>query len=256
MKWYKRDPDAALTGFRGLTHDEKSAYGTIIDLSYSRNGDLPDDDRLLCVHIECRPQWWRRVKALLIAKGKLRVIDGKLVANRVETTLKEAANFSETQSKRAKNGWVSRKNNNGANGHSMPPDNANTTTTTYTEKKEDPSSLPRKRAKPKTTIPENWHPELVGEREFDQFCDHARANGRLCVNWEAAWRMWNRNAPRFSNRSQTSGMARPGYKDKRQQELEDVKAALDASIARANDAGESGADDQTTNGVLPFPQRA
>lgn len=90
MKWYKRDPDAALIGFRGLSHDAKSAYGTIIDLSYSRDGDVPDDEQFLCTHIECRPQWWRRVKAELIACGKLRVIDGKLVANRVETVLKLA----------------------------------------------------------------------------------------------------------------------------------------------------------------------
>jgi hypothetical protein len=133
MKWYKRDPDAALVGFRGLSHDAKSAYGTIIDLSYSRDGDVPDDEHLLCMHIECRPQWWRRVKQELLFHQKIRIISGKLVANRVETTLKEAANFSETQSKRAREGWVSRKNNSRNNEPFLPLGNANTTTTTYKE---------------------------------------------------------------------------------------------------------------------------
>jgi uncharacterized protein YdaU (DUF1376 family) len=131
MKWYKRDPDAALTGMRGLSHDAKAAYGTIIDLSYSRDGNLPDDEHLLCIHIECRPQWWRRVKAELIAAEKIRVFDGKLVANRVETTLKEAQNYTETQSKRATKGWVSRKKHNIHNGSVLPLGNAYTTTTTY-----------------------------------------------------------------------------------------------------------------------------
>jgi hypothetical protein len=131
MKWYKRDPDAALVGFRGLSHDAKSAYGTIIDLSYSRDGDVPDDEHLLCMHIECRPQWWRRVKSELIARGKIRIISGKLVANRVETTLKEAQNFGKTQAKRARKGWVSRKNVNGNKQSSLPLGNANTTTTRY-----------------------------------------------------------------------------------------------------------------------------
>jgi hypothetical protein len=119
--WYKRDPNAALTGMRGLSHDAKSAYNTIIDLLYSRDGDLPDDEHFLCVQIECRPQWWRRVRAELIAAGKIWVLpDGRLMANRVETVLKEAQNFSETQSKLARKGWVSKGKPNESNAPSMP----------------------------------------------------------------------------------------------------------------------------------------
>lgn len=136
MKWYKRDPDAALTGFRGLSHDEKSAYGTIIDLSYSRNGDLPDDEHLLCVHIECRSQWWRRVRAGLIAKHKIRIVDGKIIANRVETTLKEAVNYSKTQAENAKKGWFTRKNRHKNNGRPMSSGNDHTTTPTEEEAKQ------------------------------------------------------------------------------------------------------------------------
>ena len=54
------------------------------------------------------------------------------------------------------------------------------------------------RAKPKIPLPENWHPELAGDTEFQKFCDHARQNDRRCVDWEAALRNWNRNAPKFN----------------------------------------------------------
>jgi len=108
--WYKRDPNAALIGMRGLSHDAKSAYNTIIDLLYSRDGDLPDDERILCTQIECRPQWWRRVRAELIAAGKIWITpDGKLMTNRVETLLKQARNFSETQAKLGRKGGVGQK---------------------------------------------------------------------------------------------------------------------------------------------------
>lgn len=65
------------------------------------------------------------------------------------------------------------------------------------DKKEGSVSVRASRATPKTLLPENWHPELVGSVEFDRFCDHARTKGRLCVDWEAALRNWNRDAPRF-----------------------------------------------------------
>jgi uncharacterized protein YdaU (DUF1376 family) len=46
------------------------------------------------------------------------------------------------------------------------------------------------------------------------------------------------------------------YKDKRQEELEDVKRALKASIARADDERESDQDDRPTDGVLPLAHRS
>lgn len=91
MKWYKRDPDAALAGMIGLTLEERGVYNTIIDLLYSRDGNLPSDDVFFARACECRPQVWRRVRDSLIAKGKLRCrADGKLTANRVEKELQTA----------------------------------------------------------------------------------------------------------------------------------------------------------------------
>ncbi len=91
MKWYKRDPDAALSGMIGLSLEERAVYNTVIDLLYSRDGELPTDDTFFSRACECRPQVWRRVRDALIAKGKLHYRDdGKLTANRVEKELQTA----------------------------------------------------------------------------------------------------------------------------------------------------------------------
>src|SRR5262245_388406 len=100
MKWYKRDPDAALAGMLGLTIEERGVYNTIIDLLYSRDGELPTDDDFFARALQCRPQLWRRVRDALIAKGKLHYkTDGKLTANRVERELETARKLLENSSK-------------------------------------------------------------------------------------------------------------------------------------------------------------
>ena len=92
MKWYPHDPSAALAGMIGLTVEERGAYYTLMDLQYARapHGDVTDE--LVVKALAVRPQVWRRLKANLIAKGKVHETDGKLSANRVETELKLAAN--------------------------------------------------------------------------------------------------------------------------------------------------------------------
>lgn len=89
MKWYARDPSAWLAGVIGLDAEERGFYDTIIDLLYARDGkDVTD--ALVCQAMGCRPQVWRRVKPRLIAAGKITETAGKLMANRVETTLQTA----------------------------------------------------------------------------------------------------------------------------------------------------------------------
>ena len=85
MKWYKHDPSAALAGMIGLTVEERGAYYTLIDLQYARapHGDVTD--HLVIKALAVRPQVWRRLKAILIAKGKVHETGGKLTANRVQT---------------------------------------------------------------------------------------------------------------------------------------------------------------------------
>jgi hypothetical protein len=38
MKWYKRDPNAALTGMASLKLEERGAYNTILHLIYATTG--------------------------------------------------------------------------------------------------------------------------------------------------------------------------------------------------------------------------
>jgi uncharacterized protein YdaU (DUF1376 family) len=93
VKWYKHDPSSALAGMIGLTVEERGAYYTLIDLLYARapHNDVTDD--LVIRALAVRPQVWRRLKAGLMAKGKVHETDGKLTANRVETEVKLAVNL-------------------------------------------------------------------------------------------------------------------------------------------------------------------
>lgn len=142
LHWYKRDPDAALAGMMELTLVERGAYNSIIDLLYSRDGNVPDDDLLVARMIGCHWREWKAVKARLVARGKLRLEGGKITANRVQEALKEAADFSQEQSKRAAKRWQDHEKDNNINESEMPAGNANTTTSTTTSTNT-PHSPPR-----------------------------------------------------------------------------------------------------------------
>jgi uncharacterized protein YdaU (DUF1376 family) len=104
VKWYYHDPAAFLEGCIGLNAEERGFYITLLDLIYARapNGSVTDE--LVVKAMACRPQVWRRVKASLIAKGKVREAEGWLMANRVETTLQTAAKL---MANRTRSGRVS-----------------------------------------------------------------------------------------------------------------------------------------------------
>ena len=106
MKYYYHDPAAFLSGCFELTIEERGAYITLIDLLYARypHGLDQVNDQLVCSALHCAPQVWRRIKASLIAKGKVRETEGRLMANRVQTTLETAAKL---MSNRSRSGRVS-----------------------------------------------------------------------------------------------------------------------------------------------------
>lgn len=121
MRWYKRDPDAALNGMAELSLAERGAYNSIIDLLYARDGNVPDDDVMVARMIRCHWREWRTIKASLIAKGKVHITaDGKLTANRVAETIKEASEHSHKQGKTAARRWQDRKNTSENNKAAMP----------------------------------------------------------------------------------------------------------------------------------------
>jgi Protein of unknown function (DUF1376) len=90
VKWYKHDPNAALAGMIGLTVEERGAYYTLIDLLYARAPQGIVTDSLVIAALAVRPQVWHRLKAQLIAKGKVHEDNGKLMANRVQTEVETA----------------------------------------------------------------------------------------------------------------------------------------------------------------------
>ena len=97
MKWYKRDPNAALAGMAGLTLEECGAYNLVIDAYYARDGHLPDDDYLVSRILHCDPRCWRRLKLALFQKQKLTISGGNLIPNRGEDTLREAQSFGKSK---------------------------------------------------------------------------------------------------------------------------------------------------------------
>jgi uncharacterized protein YdaU (DUF1376 family) len=108
LKWYKRDPDAALMGMAALTLEECGAYNLLLDLIYSRNGELPDNDELIARTLRCHPRTWKKLKASLMRQGKIWIEGSKIGAKRVEETLSEARTYSERQSNAAKSRWKSK----------------------------------------------------------------------------------------------------------------------------------------------------
>lgn len=124
MHWYKRYPDAALAGMAELTLEERGAYNSILDLLYSRDGDLNDDDVVVARMIGVSRRTWVAVKSRLLKKGKLVQSGSKLTCVRVEKTLTEAQNRSESAANSARLRWEKWKKTKENNDPIMPPGTA------------------------------------------------------------------------------------------------------------------------------------
>lgn len=84
LKWYKRDPRAAIVGMTGMTLEERGAYNTILDLIYCHDGALPDDAAYICDVLNCDPRIWRRLKARLLERGKIYMHAGAIRNERAD----------------------------------------------------------------------------------------------------------------------------------------------------------------------------
>lgn len=225
IKWYKRDPSAALNGMMELDLQERGAYNTVLDLIYSRDGNLPDDDRFIAGWLRVDVRVWKRIKATLIDREKLYVEGGHLRNERADVEVLAAlsrvtsaadAGRASARSKAYKSDDVRRENND--LGSTSAPTGVPTTVSTshnHNQKEEEPYGSPSlpptpKKAKAKRSVcvdhqlPEGWSPSLTErttsmtanwppgmlEREEFTFRNHAAANGRLAKNWDAAFAMW------------------------------------------------------------------
>lgn len=82
LKWYKRDPRAALVGMMVLTPVERGIYNTVLDLIYSHDGSLVDDEDAILPWMNCDPRTWRTVRARLLSLGKIFIHNGHIYNER------------------------------------------------------------------------------------------------------------------------------------------------------------------------------
>lgn len=120
IKWYKRDPSAALNGMMELDLQERGAYNTVLDLIYSRDGNLPNDDRFIAGWLRVDVRVWKRIKTTLIDRGKLFIADGMIRNERADVEVLAAlsrvasasdAGRASARSKIDKSDHTKRKNN-------------------------------------------------------------------------------------------------------------------------------------------------
>src|SRR5215469_5599456 len=83
-------PDEFLSGVDGMSAEQVGIYWLVCSKIYSRGRSIPDDDRENARIFRIDQRTWKRVKAELIAQGKLRTDDGKLVNARCLTELVKA----------------------------------------------------------------------------------------------------------------------------------------------------------------------
>lgn len=209
MKFYKRDPDKALSGMAELNLKQRGGYNSLIDLLYSRDGDVPDDDVRVARMIRCDVREWRSVKAQLMACGKVWSQDGKLHAKRVRSIIDEAILFGEVQRKRATSGWEVRrmdgKSASDINATAMPDRNASTPTATAIEESKKDKRVRAERWHPDAVITSDWFdhaltarrrnalPDIDLRLEAERFCNFwsgkSGANATK-LDWHKTWINW------------------------------------------------------------------
>lgn len=146
LRWYKRDPDAALGGMMALTLEERGAYGTVLDLIYSHADQLPDDDRFIAGWCGCDLRVWRRIKKRLVELGKLQLEGGCIRNIRATSGVDEALSRVEQASDAAETRWAKSKaetNKNKDMSDAKVEDQQMQSTTTTTSRKNTPHSPPQ-----------------------------------------------------------------------------------------------------------------
>lgn len=228
IRWYKRSPMDALEGMHGLSLEERGAYNTVLDLIYARDNKLPDDERFIAGHLGVDLRVWRRVKASLMAKGKLKVVSGFVRNDRATTevdtclSMHLANSIAGQQSARSK-GYKIKATPNEINHLTATPvvtlvptpvatnknKNKNKNKKEIVKKEREDKSSPKKEnsLKRKTRwslagVPIDWLTWALNDRnwsaqqakdESQRFIDHALANDRHQADWFAAWRQWCRS---------------------------------------------------------------
>lgn len=106
LKWYKRDPRAALSGMMALTLEECGAYNKILDLMYLRDGKLIDDAQEICRWLNCNVRTWKRIRGKLIDLEKIYVHAGCLHNERTDEEISRYRRKCQTLSESALKRWA------------------------------------------------------------------------------------------------------------------------------------------------------
>lgn len=218
IKWYKRDPDAALQGMFELSLEERGAYNTVLDLIYAKSNKLPDDDRFVAGWMRVDVRVWRRIKARLIALRKLRVEGGFLRNGRadveVDKALLRVLSAADAGRASASKRWG--KSDTKSNGNNVIALTSVTTDASTAVMQNQNKRIEKKEEKEKEPIgskkkvpwregdpiPVAWiewaaenmrWPEATARREAQRFIDYSLAHRALYANWLAAWRQWCRS---------------------------------------------------------------
>lgn len=116
LKWYPRDPRAALAGMMKLTLEECGAYNKIIDLIYARGGKLLDDPQEICRWLNCTPRIWKRIRARLIDLEKIYVHAGCLHNERADDEIVKYTRKRQMSVESADKRWATYREINGLQG--------------------------------------------------------------------------------------------------------------------------------------------
>jgi uncharacterized protein YdaU (DUF1376 family) len=118
LTWYKRYPLNALEGMMELSLEERGAYNTVLDLIYTHDGRLDDDERFIAGWLRVDVRVWRRIRTRLVELGKLQIDDaGSLVNDRatseVDAALCRAVSASDAGKVSAQKRNAAKSKNNG-----------------------------------------------------------------------------------------------------------------------------------------------
>src|SRR5262245_21327559 len=103
MHWVKFLPGAWLSGTRALSNLEKAVYIDLLMVLYDRDGNVPNDDNVICRLLQRNPRTWRKARDGLVQKGKIHLLGNRWTANRVEFELNSARIRVELSSNKSEN---------------------------------------------------------------------------------------------------------------------------------------------------------
>ena len=106
LRWYKRDPRAALIGMMGLTATERGVYNTLLDLIYCHDGAILDSHDEITPWLGVSARVWKRIRLKLLDKGKLYVSGGYLRNERADEEIKKYQIFLQTSISSAAKRWA------------------------------------------------------------------------------------------------------------------------------------------------------